>query len=295
MGSAAQKKELVLRNNLHRTLSNHKDLVWSYHLTLSLSAMSGVAIGIIFPILNMLNHDFEGAAYGVGKGAVMALLLWAVARFSIRPLAHTTVTVSPTQFIIKILDKTSFVALKDITKVTLRYLPYLGGHLKLHTSDGQVYKITLKLERCDYIIETLASFNSDLIEAKSLETFRRTAIVCDHSWSRLYKKLLDKKSLVIKFIMAPLLITSCTAILDKGSIMGVSPNGHLGSFLIFFEINLLIGWGVWAISELVFMIKTRDVLLANPNHAVYNSEFDKILNINSTWVHLLLLIGAAFL
>jgi hypothetical protein len=201
------------------------------------------------------------------------LLLVLQTRYILRPLALSTIQVFNDRLEIECAGKTTQIFYRDIEKVKFSHLRNMGGWFKLITKHGN-YKFTAVLERGEYILESITSFNREFIPVKELESYRKTAIQCDHSWAFFGDYLPKRKEIVAKYLMMPALASFAILVMDV-----------IKHQILSFEVALLTFLGAtvcqFVLSCLAFSIvsaqvgkRNRVAIETNPNHLMRDLKLE---------------------
>lgn len=257
MDSAAQR---ITEPPVSRLLEYRPHLKWSCFLALG----AGLA--------------FFGLAF-LGLGAIAfggALLSLAIAFFA-RPFAFTRVFVSNEGVNLDRLGKILEIPFSRVTAIHFRYVPYLGGWFTLKREDGRAFRFTLALERSDYILDAVAAAQPLLVSAEKIEEYRRAAIVCDHSWARVYTAWKDWPLLTGIFLIWPTLMGSAW------HIWGELPLSI--SMSTFFVINTAVGLVIWWATEIGLMSKKDRELMDNPLNPLRDMNMEARLRRKTRILH----------
>lgn len=276
MGSPALNETFVPRNHLQRTLAYWPHVRWSYYFGMALAS-----IVTLVALLGWLTAPPMSAA------AFFTLILWqspiplltfAVPWFLLRPLAFTKVKVFADHLEIERLGRHITIPFSNIERVRFSHVSNLGGWFQLQTTQGK-FRFTVVLERSEYILESLASFNPHLIPIKDLEDYRRTALVCDHNWAHLYEHVRtsfrDRPALMRKFAFFP----------AAGTLLLATARAFRSHPFRFDQLLLVFGLFVaakvallvlsWWVSSVVQIHRTRKSLKERPNFLRRDIIFEK--------------------
>lgn len=199
---------------------------------------------------------FASAFLGFGNLAFAGSLLFLAVAFFTRPFAFTRVFVSNESVNLDRFGEIIEIPFSKVVAIGFTYLPYVGGWFTLKREDGRVFRFTLALERSDYILDAVAAAQPLLVSAEKLEKYRRTAIVCDHSWARVYTAWKDWHILLALFCAWPVMMGTTWSL--NGDLPFPIATG------IFSAINFMVGLSIWWSLEVWFMNQKNADLLENP-------------------------------
>jgi hypothetical protein len=273
------------RVGLKRTLSDRTLLKVIYYLLIPLS------LAFVLPFVPMVMMAFEeGAPISALSFIALAIPMPAILLFQafsfFRPLAFTQVSIFPDRLQMVGKDKQPVeVAFADIKEVKLSHLPYQGGSFTLLMKDGKSYKFTVILERSEYVLEAISSFNAELLPPQSFETYRRTAICADHNYTRINDALKNWRILVVKYILLPVIVS--VAVLFLAPYLGqLSVTEDLDSvFRSITIVNLVLGVACFLLGALYITGVTNKALIAEPNNARRNMVMEGKVYLVANIIH----------
>ncbi|WP_413581931.1 hypothetical protein [Bdellovibrio sp. HCB288] len=258
------------RTGLKRTLSDRALLKLFYYLLIP------VALAFVLPFVPMILMAIEdGTPLTAISFVALALPMPAIILFQafsfFKPLAFSQVTIFPDRLQMLGKGKKNIeVNFADIKEVKLSHLPYQGGSFTLVMKDETKYRFTVILERSEYVLEAISSFNPDLLPASSFETYRRTAICADHNYTRINDALKNWRMLVVKYMLLPVII-SVVVLLLAPYLGHVSITDDLDNvFRKVTLVNLILGVACFLIPALYITGLTNQALVKDPNNARRN-------------------------
>lgn len=260
--------EFVPRANLQRTLTYRNYMRWVFYTLTSLSGF--LLLGTIY--LLILTQS-SGLSWGLGL-FVFSLMLGALAWFLVRPLTQTQVHVFRDRLEIERLGPVEVIPYESITQIELTHIPFLTGWF-LIKSQVKNLKITVVLERSDYIIESIAAARPELIPISEVEAFRKTAIAVDHIWAAFSDRFSNARLLFYKYALSPLLAINLVVLYAFISEIPFAFE-KLGYLVVgVYAFVLMVALVFWWISSLVHIVHTADKLKKNPNYRIRDLAFEK--------------------
>ncbi|UYL07663.1 hypothetical protein B9G69_011455 [Bdellovibrio sp. SKB1291214] len=273
------------RVGLKRTLSDRTLLKVIYYLLFPLS------LAFLLPFVPMIIISFEeGAPLSALSFIALALPMPAILMFQafsfFKPLSFTQVSIFPDRLQMVGKDKKLIeVPFSDIKEVKLSHLPYQGGSFTLVMKDGQSYKFTVILERSEYVLEAISSFNPELLPPQSFELYRRTAICADHNYTRINDALKNWRILVVKYLLLPVIVSVAVLFLAPyvGRLSAAEDWDNV--FRAITIVNLVLGVACFLIAALYITGVTNKALVAEPNNARRNMVMEGKVYLIANLVH----------
>lgn len=283
MSNAAQKETFVPRSNLQRTLKYRPHLKWQYYATMALASVLTIGSFLVYGA-----DQSELRTQTLIASAFLFLQSW----FLIRPLAFMSVQVFLDKLIVDKKGVRTEIKYSDILDVKFSYVPYLGGWFSIITAEKN-YKFTAVLERSEYVLEAIASFNPNLIPVSNLESYRRTSISVDHSWSYMTDKLTNWKHLVLKYAVMPIVVGSAFSLLRymKNGSFGISTTVNLAG--AYFIVQASLAAVAYLVVSSMLIAKGRQDLIQNPNFTARNKVYEEKIERRSQLIQTVL-IAAVF-
>ncbi|WP_413584584.1 hypothetical protein [Bdellovibrio sp. HCB274] len=258
------------RVGLKRTLSDRTLLKVFYYLLFPL------ALAFVLPFVPLILMAFEdGTPLTAFSFMALALPMPAIILFQafsfFKPLAFTQVTIFPDRLQMLGKNKKNIeISYADIQEVKMSHLPYQGGSFTLIMKEGEKFKFTVILERSEYVLEAISSFNPELLPPASFEIYRRTAICADHNYTRINDALKNWRMLVVKYMLLPIVV-SVVVVLVAPYVGRVSITEDLDNvFRSFTLANLILGVICFLVAALYLTANTNQDLIRDPNNARRN-------------------------
>jgi hypothetical protein len=290
MSNLAEKFEFAPRVGLQRSLKYRPHIKWTYYLCL---VMAGLILltSLSVSVPHILESSLLESAVTILVCSFVPLLLFLEARFLVKPLAFSTVDVLSDRLEINRINEKIQIPYAEIDKISFSYLPYTGGWFKLETA-RKSYRFTVVLERSEYILESIASFNSKLVSIEKLESYRRTAIVSDYTWAHFYKKFKPQRYWLNKYFLTP----SMSALVIS-SILGFKYHSFsLKKFLLLAlvtaALQIILSSLAWWITSIILTFQTRSNLKKNPNNLPRDFKFENRIEAISQLIQKAILIMA---
>lgn len=275
MSNLAHKTEFIPRSGLQRTLKYHPHIKWIYKSSLVFDGLVWFAC-IVAVAPDLLQGSLAGALLMLAVISVVPLLLVLQTRYILRPLALSTIQVFNDRLEIECLGKTTQIFYRDIEKVKFSRLRNMGGWFKLITKHGN-YKFAAVLERGEYILESITSFNRELIPVKELESYRKTAIQCDHSWAFFGDHLPKRKEIVAKYLVMPALAAVAILVMDVIKHHTLSFQGALLAFFGAALCQFLLSGFAFSVVSAQVGKRNRVALELNPNQVMRDLKLERRL------------------
>jgi hypothetical protein len=229
-----------------RILKYRPHLKWIYYAVLWTAVILFTA-NIIFSGFLFLN---DSATIGMGTllfGIFIAVLLWAEARYLLRPMAFAEVKVYSDRVVVDRVGKLFEILYSNIEKVNLAKVSYVGGWftlvLKTPVEGKKKLKFTVVLERSDYVLDAIHKHSPALFAESSLESYRRTAVYSDHSWGRIYANAAAWPLILLKYLVIPGVAGYVAFLTGKKAPMILAPAGMLiFAYLVFIGEEFILGY-----------------------------------------------------
>ena len=202
MGNTAKKLEVPKRNFLSRTIGYRNHLKGGYYIFNAYLSVLALTSGY-FLFQSLMQGNFDQA---LQDGAWFGLFLFVPILFSVfvfRRMIKTQVQVESTYLVIQKPQKVLKVPYNKIQSIRFATLPAIGGWFKLQMKSGKSHRFSVLLERSDYILESIAAFDGQLISDENYTKYHSHLITSDHSWARVYNMSLKK--VVLGLFVFPLL------------------------------------------------------------------------------------------
>ncbi|QDK45844.1 hypothetical protein DOM22_12125 [Bdellovibrio sp. ZAP7] len=277
MSNAAEKIQFVPRGNLKRTLAYRPMLNrWSYFQMGYGGFLFLLGIGAI--IHNATCDCSAQARISLGNSTALflglsAVLFWAARKT--RELSKTLVHVTPEDITLDKPNKTIEIAYKDISSVKLAFVPRLGGWIEIHLKDKSMHKFPVGLERSEYILESIANYNPQLVSMEQIEQYRRTSIVGDHIGARIEEVLRNWRSMLARYVGLPLMtVLIATGIRYlRGKPMNNGDDLMIVT-MVFGMISMVIGANLYWLTENRISTNIRKRLINDPNNAARDLAYE---------------------
>lgn len=270
----SQTEEFVPRKNLQRTLTYRSYMKWLFPILLGVGL-----INVLMAVYLVTSSQGESAIPAV-ISFLLAIFLFLAAFFWVRPLAQTQVHVFSDRIEVERLGQKKTILYSDVQKVEFKHIPYLTGWFVM-TTPLQNIKITTVLERSDYIVESLTAFNPSLAEKGDVESYRKTAIAVDHIWASFSDRFKNRRALVYKYLVGPLLAVNTVVLV---AFLSKTPFDFtklgflvLGCYAFVIMLSALFWW----VSSIVQILKTAHNFQKNPNYRIRDLVFEKRLEMIS--------------
>ncbi len=273
------------RENLKRTLEYRPHVKASYR---GLLVVAGVAAGLVtlVSLMFLITGDSTMAMISLCGGLFAPLILFLEAHFLARPLATAKVHVRADGITLERLGQVIEIHFSDVAAVKFSHIPYVGGWFSLVLQSGKSYRFTVVLERSEYILEAISAVRPGIVRSEDLLAYRRTAIMSDHSWARVYTKAKNWQGLALKYLVLPILLTGVALVVLKGDQDPITFGSSVKVFLLIWGLNLGTGMALtFAVSELVLVVRGKDRLLKNPSDVLRDINFEKKVDSQALIAH----------
>lgn len=263
------------RENLKRTLQYRPHVRASYKALLVIALIGTVAVlGLSY--LQFAAGQQQVAMIVLCGGMLMPLILILEAHLLVRPMATAKVHVRSDGITLERLGEKIEIHFSEVAAVKFSYIPYLGGWFSLVLQSGKSYRFTVVLERSEYILEAISAVRPGIVRSEDLLAYRRTAIMSDHSWARVYAKAKNWQGLVLKYFVLPALLAGVTLIFLRDSPDAFAFLSLVKLYTLIWALNLSVGLALtFALSELVLVIHGKEKLLKDPAHVTRDLDFEK--------------------
>jgi len=281
MPNSTAKEIFSPRDHLSRVLK-YRPYARVFYYLLLISAAVLWAPGIYLAIQKLMVGAHLQALEIFARNSILPLVAIGQARFLAKPLAFSTIHVFKNKLIIKRINKEIEISFNDVTQVKFSYIPYFGGWFKVILANQKSYRFTVALERSEYILESIAAFKPEVVPLDDLEAFRRTTVIADHSWARLFDKIRNRKYLLLKFIAIPVVAASLVELTHSFMVQQFDYQNVLYLSLLFLGLQVIISFAGWFTTDLILMVKARADLIKNPNFPRRDVKFEKSLDFISS-------------
>ncbi len=264
------------RENLRRTLEYRPHVRASYKALLGFTGLSLLLVmGFSFYYFSVARDPVMALAI-LGGGLLAPLILFLEAHFLARPLASTRVHVRADGITVERLGQNHDIHFSSLAGVKFSHIPYLGGWFKLIQQSGDAYRFTVVLERSEYILEAISAVRPGIVRSEDLLAYRRTAILSDHSWARVYAKTKNWPALVLKYFVLPILLSGATLAAMRANQMPINGAQVAKLFLLMLGLNFAVGMTIsFALSELVLVMAGKERLEKDPSDVVRDLALEK--------------------
>jgi hypothetical protein len=287
----AETPKFVAREGLTRTIEYRPHLRMLYVALLS----AGLGYGVLTLALSAFCF-FKGspkeAWFLLAYGLAIPFIFCLEAYFYVRPLAYTKVHVSPEGISVREMHRIRKIPYEEIEKVRFSHVPYMTGSFQIELKKRTRQKFTIALERSEYVLEAIASARPGLIDPEELLSYRRTAILADHSWARFYGRLKDRKSMMVEYVAAPFLTSVVAATIIKFDQIRDPLTFLTGWFLLFVVILAVnVGCGVfsWFGVNIAMVKNGRARLLADPTQVRRDMQLEARYHRIASFLHMAML------
>lgn len=293
MTNTAHKNDFTPRKNLNRTVQ-YRPLIARAHLfVMGFVTIYILAVPIVQSIQSFSSGDRQTGLTKLAFGLVIGAITWAVARFYLRPLSQVQYMVDSMGLKIVTSKAITQIPFSEVKSVEFSKVNTTEGWFKIHCTSGAVHKVSVLLERSEYILEAMAAFDSKLIGESDMLNYRHIAVVSDHSWFRLYSRVKSWNLLISQLIVVPIVAAVFNQFIQTK--MLVSFNDTLWTRLVvFFQINLFTSFCIWILSNNVFSHLVNKRLLKEPNNLGFDKQLDTIVHTVSLFVYGALILSIAF-
>ncbi|MGE0763519.1 MAG: hypothetical protein AB7N80_09605 [Bdellovibrionales bacterium] len=267
-----------------------------YYFTIGASSL-WLLLGLASVAAFGLSENDNAVVWSLIFGFAVPALLLAFARFIVYPVAFTRVEIKPRSLIVRRseLQEHEFeLPLKNIERVKLSYLPFIGGWMKIVMKDGTSYILSVALERSEYVLDAVMNFDAHLVDPDRAQDYRMTAIYYDHSWARLTSRLNNTKKIFVKYGLAAFIVPTAYFTLTAAQHAAKTPSVFkvllvmVGTFVVL----LSLGTVLWLLSEtLVLAPASRRALKLDFTKPVRPIEFEKRVEIFADIVYILIVVG----
>lgn len=272
MSNLAKKLEFVPRVGLQRSLKYRQHIKWSYYLCLAMAGLL-LLISLGSSASHILKSSLSESIITVLACSFLPIILFLEAQFLLKPLALSTVDVFNDRLELNRINKKIQIPYSEINKISFSHIPYTGGWFKIETSHKN-YRFTVVLERSEYILESIVSYNNKLVSVEKLESYRRTAIVSDHTWAHFYQKLKPQRYWLNKYLVTPAICALVIASIIGFKYQSFSPKKLLILAFATVSFQAVLAYFAWWITSIALTFKTKSNLKNNPNHLARDYKFE---------------------
>jgi hypothetical protein len=204
-------------------------------------------------------------------------LLYSI-QFFFKPIAFSQVRVDKDGLKIETLGSVQVIDFSEVQKVTFQVHFLLSKGFTLILKNGKKISLSMNLERNEYVLETLASYNLSLFKDDDLEFYRRRLILFDHSNARLADALKMPAKLVFRYLLMPFLFTVFYFGLNS-YLMGLPFQVQMLKLIIlymsFFIFNSLLSLAIFITADFFMRRKCDKILFKNPQAVIRDLNFEK--------------------
>lgn len=282
MTVAEEKGSFVARSSLNRVITYRPHVRWTYRLVLlmGLFYFGILAISVFFKsdfLVFDSQEQFFSAEIVLFSSSLWIFLLL-VNQFLYKPTAFSVVTVKPRELEILKNGKTQKVPFEDVEKINFFLPAFVGGAFVLQLKDKSTQAFTINLERSEYILEALYSFNPNLVPSENIEMYRRRLIIADQSNARSYERLQKWNSVLTKYMIVPAVISLIQLLRDTLIHQNVTGSSVVSNFPNYFFVsfawNTVVGMIIFIVIDTILRSKDRQRLTSNPNFVRRDLERD---------------------
>ncbi|WP_413293587.1 hypothetical protein ACLSU7_00640 [Bdellovibrio sp. HCB185ZH] len=296
MSNAAEKIQFVPRANLKRTLTYRQSFKRAFYFHAGYAGLLFL-VGVAAIIYNSTCDCSLKTKVAFGDTTAMFLGLSAFIFFVSRKTyeySKTKVHMNPESLSIEKPGKTIEFHYKDIKSVELAFIPRIGGWFEVQLNDQTKHKFPVGLERSEYILESIANYNPQLVTLEQIEEYRRTSIIGDHTWARREESSGIWSSRVALFAGLPfvgLAMTTTTKFFLDKPLKSFTEEFVVRGF-VFGVISVAIGSVLYLIIENRLVANGRARLLKDPNNVIRDMAYEIKLKNLGIKAHIALFIFA---
>ena len=268
MEQVSTKNEFEPRAGLERTLEYRFSVKLMYYFLLV--GLPVIEIPVFFDLPLESKILFTIIIYG---------LIPAFAFLKMRPRVFAKYHINSRSLTANFKGKVSEFKIAEIQRVQLRLAPFFGGFFIIELADGRRLLVSSALERSDYILETIYSGKSGLIEKSKLRWVRHAAILADHNFARLSVQFKGWRRCAIEYILVPTLFVTLICV-------AVEALAYPRNVLKFSEVSaailglILLSWlwsvFVWLTTEIVYTMVETTWAVKNPNFVRRDLHAEKL-------------------
>jgi len=280
------------RANLKRILKYRPHLRWLYYMLLIFSA--ALLAYFIYHFIDAYQKDqlpLNPATWFLG--CVVPVILFIEGRFLVKPVAFSVIQVMPDRVLIEQGGKKTEILFKDIEKVKVSYVRSTAGVFSLILADNKIHRFTVALERSEYILEAVTSYNPSLLATRHMAAYRREAIAADHGWARVHERFKNWKGHLLRNLLLPAAVAGLVSYFAPYA-WNLNPISL--SILVFF-FNFILGTFILVLCDLFMAHRTKKILRKNPQAVIRDMIYEKKFYFRASIIHIALFIcgGIAFI
>lgn len=179
----------------------------------------------------------------------------------IRSLAFTKFKVNPDRLEIVRHKKNQTILYADVAAIQFSNIPFITAMFTLKMKDNSSHIFTMAIERSEYIIDSLYSFNPSIFNVEKMASYRRSAVVIDHAVHRLERSIKKYPRMVFKYLLYPLALCWICYLLDSRFADTFKANWPIILF-----VNIFIGVICYYLFDLSLVSSEKRELAQNPNN-----------------------------
>jgi hypothetical protein len=181
------------------------------------------------------------------------------------------------------LGKSTEILFEKVKKIEFSHISYLGGWFTLTINGREKYKISMMLERSEYVLESIAAVNPKLILAEKFMSYRENAIVNDQGWSRTYDMIFRWKKIASLYAITSLVMAVPIYVFNYGQY--ANPFNLLWTLLL---INMCVGFCKWQLGEGLQAMRVKKEMSKDPLHTRRDYQYESKVNVWLLRIHLAL-------
>ena len=282
MMTAAQ-LDFQVRPNLQRTLQYRPHIKMVYHM-LRICAIVWAFPPYSYVAYRLVGGETHNAMTILAMGSFFPALFLLQAYFLIRPMVYTRVHLRPDGMTLEARGSSKDISFEKVKKIEFSHISYLGGWFTLTLNGREKYKISMMLERSEYILESLAHLNPKLISAEKFMSYRENAIVNDQGWSRTYDMFSQWKKIVSFYLTTTLVMVAPIYAFDP-----MRSENPIQLFWTMLLINICVGFCKWQLNQGLQAMRVKKEMRINPLHTRRDLAYEKKSNIWFFRAHLVVL------
>ncbi|MCB0378927.1 MAG: hypothetical protein KDD33_10580 [Bdellovibrionales bacterium] len=284
MGNTAIILDHSVQTQPKRILHYRPHIKWCYYGLIALAIVSSLQ-SVLTLAYFASNGRLADMALPVIILSTLPILFLFLAEQIFKPMAFTATYVFTNKLVLDRMGERVEIPFDDIQSIQFNFVAYTGGLFRLVLKNGRSRYFTVVLERSDYILDAIADYKPEIIDEKKLTKFRRTAVVIDHSWARIYDLKNYWRTTLLAATTNPIIVIGAFSLYALMTGKYLSPTKAVSLIAGFSLLNLAIMSFTTGAREAYLSYQTQKQIKAQPNNLMRDRSKERTIRLYGMILH----------
>ena len=221
---------------------------------------------------------------------LLGLITWTclVVRKSLRPLRNSHLRIDGYLLEGRVEDQEVRFSLMDLQSVDCSRDPVRGHTCTLHVRNGQTILLQTRLERFDYIVDSIIGYRPDL-KTEELARFRTEIVVSDHFLAHLDAYTRNQPLVFCQFAGLPIALCWCVGFERLSHTGGITATMMIAGIII---LNMVLGFYFVTAVALALRWRSKRRLDADAAHIIRDLRLERALDWLGLAAHAIFILAA---